>query len=195
MSYKNYDKVIFVHIPRTGGTSVRSSLQNISKKYELDFRTNHQYLEDFNPGEEDFIFSFVRNPYERLISWYNFHHHHKEVRGISFSDWVKGGFPTHWEKRDFLPSDALSQHKYFIRNDKNPLNFLGKHENLKKDFYKLLRILNLEIPGRFPHHRPSKKNKEGKNNIYDYYDKESIEIVNEKFSKDFELFGYKKIKL
>ena len=74
-------KIIFIHIPKTAGSSIEHLLRD-EGRYELDFigvrngRSTHHYmgielkmiLKDLYP--KYYKFSFVRNPYDRLISEY-----------------------------------------------------------------------------------------------------------------------------
>ena len=74
-------KIIFIHIPKTAGSSIEHLLRD-EGKYELDFigvrngRSTHHYmgielkmiLKELYPTY--YKFSFVRNPYDRLISEY-----------------------------------------------------------------------------------------------------------------------------
>ncbi len=75
-------KVLFVHIPKSGGTSVEAWIRTFA---ELRFHTigkpsalrctpqhltNHNFLEFFGYGYFDYVFAIVRNPFDRLVSEY-----------------------------------------------------------------------------------------------------------------------------
>lgn len=207
MTYKDYDKIIFVHIPRTGGNSIRRTLEGVfgNHKNGSPLLSHHAYLDFFNPTEKSFSFSFVRNPYDICISFYNYHVHTLSIRQIkkfSFKDWVKEDFYSHWkEASDEWPNIPVLQHPYIYKDEKLAIDFLGKHENLVGDFQKLMDILGLENielqnqSGNSPSltNRYNKFKNGNQKTFDDYYDSETIEMVNEKLSKDFELFGYEKI--
>ena len=84
-------KIIFIHIPRTGGSTIENFLwkyegQNIrseknlwmgfTSKYSNQFQTGGlqhltaEYVREVYPKEMDafFKFSFVRNPFSRIVS-------------------------------------------------------------------------------------------------------------------------------
>ena len=112
-------KLIFVHIPRTGGTIIEKSMTN-------KFTEKHNYHKHFSAydykwaypeeWESYFKFGFVRNPFDRFISLYHF-----RPKGLSFSDWL-----------DNITLTYIQQVDYGV----DKLDFVGRYENLQKDFNK-----------------------------------------------------------
>lgn len=78
-------KFIFIHIPKTGGTSIRHAMYDMddnSKKKECFLHSDVNYSKAYlkRNGEkwnDFFTFSIVRNPYARMVSFYN---HLKRIR-------------------------------------------------------------------------------------------------------------------
>ena len=78
-SNKNY-KILFIHIPKTGGTTIEDflcdsfkiSFHTIGVPSALKITPQHLQIKDiellFNGKEWDYAFSVVRSPYERLKS-------------------------------------------------------------------------------------------------------------------------------
>jgi hypothetical protein len=66
-------KIIFIHIPRTGGTSVE---KYFNFKYEAGWKpktAQHLTLQEYSEHYDTdnyFKFTIVRNPWDRLMSWY-----------------------------------------------------------------------------------------------------------------------------
>lgn len=66
-------KIIFIHIPKTGGTFIEKKLQKLAKKYNEDklmsshYTINH-YLDKI---DKYIVFGVIRNPYDRIMSTYN----------------------------------------------------------------------------------------------------------------------------
>jgi len=59
--------IIFVHIPRTGGETIEILLEIKKNHYQV----RHRLPELQGSPENKHVFSFVRNPYTRLYSWYS----------------------------------------------------------------------------------------------------------------------------
>ena len=67
-------KLIFVHIQKTGGQTIsrllKKNVPDISR-----FRRKHEFavhaMEELEGWNEYFKFAFVRNPWDRLVSWYS----------------------------------------------------------------------------------------------------------------------------
>lgn len=67
-------KLVFVHIQKTGGQTVSKVLkENVSDISR--FRRKHEFamhaMEELEGWNEYFKFAFVRNPWDRLVSWYS----------------------------------------------------------------------------------------------------------------------------
>lgn len=99
--------VLFLHIPKAGGTSVEEWLSTLgSESMRMEFK-NHglpcvpqhfhgALMSDlFAPGFFDFSFAVSRNPYKRLLSEYNYRMSHRPRRERylipepSFSVWTR----------------------------------------------------------------------------------------------------------
>src|ERR671916_1175076 len=67
-------KLVFVHIQKTGGDTV-SRLMRESIPDIFGFKAKHEFAvkaaADLECWNEYFKFAFVRNPWDRLVSWYS----------------------------------------------------------------------------------------------------------------------------
>jgi len=191
----NKHKVIFVHINKTGGTSIESLFSDKSlcsdqqSLKEIKCKIPEKKWDDF------FKFSFVRNPWDRMVSEYFFRkeshkvnpkywHCPKNLRidlNISFKEWLL-------EDHDEPHSEFLrfqSQINWLIDdNNKIAVDFIGRFENLEKDIKHVTDSLSINI--NFPHF-----NKMNRNHYSLYYDKDTIEIVRKRHQEDIDLFKYK----
>lgn len=146
-------KFIFIHIPKCAGTSV-STFLNEGKKlswkepnYELihgycpkrrifmQHATADQLLEmesiPENIWESYFKFTFVRNPYDRAISDYNW---------LKKDQNIKGNF------KDYLNSKGVFK-KYL--EDKGELYYRGEHKYTQTSFFDIEGKLQMNYIGRF----------------------------------------------
>jgi len=70
-------KIIFIHIPRTGGTSVEEYFQFKHQHGWKPDTAQHLTLKEYSDHydvEDYFKFTIVRNPWDRLVSWYLWSH-------------------------------------------------------------------------------------------------------------------------
>lgn len=136
-------------------------------------------------------FSFVRNPFDKLVScWYDkciSTNYFKEKYNLEFKNFLD--FVKYINTINLDQMDAHCSPQYLILfNKKNftPIfNFIGKYENLTKDWESLNKLLGI-----FPTLLLGNYNKKNKNLYSEYYCKQSIEIVKRTYQKDFELFNY-----
>jgi len=170
---------LFVHIPKTGGTSIRSIIKdnwNRSYPYFHDPLFNLQLLNDI--GDNIFKFCVVRNPYTRTFSYYK----HFLRNNPQFNNWNFETFLYHLKKKVYFKNTPMigypqSFYVYDLNGDisLNVFNF----ENLVK----LEKVLDRKLP--ILHN--------GGYNVDDYYQsysKKNIETVKEMFSIDFDNFNY-----
>lgn len=190
-------KALFIHIPKTAGTSIEKffNMQNkncffqrkhIHKINGIRFCSQHLRYVDMKERldniDDYFSFSFVRNPYDRMVSEFFYRGGNKKHKNIN--KWVKKFINRNDEDH------CLAQYEFICdENDNILVDFLGSFENLNEDFSKLADKLNLKKK-KLPHER---KTNVRKNKNYDeYLNEESKELIYERYKKDFELFGYKK---
>ncbi|OIQ65025.1 sulfotransferase family protein [mine drainage metagenome] len=129
-----------------------------------------------------FKFGFVRNPYDRFISYYFFTQQPKNILQAANIDRLKNILnKTNIEKTILL----RPQHKFLI-NDEGllVLDFIGKVETFKEDLYTVFGKLNLPEPQYY------QINQSKHFNYLNYYDEELIDMINYYYKYDFELLKY-----
>jgi hypothetical protein len=187
-------KCIFIHIPRTAGTSIEQSIKpdwrfrNFrDEKHILASTAKHLYKDYWN---DYFKFSFVRNPWSRMLSMSQF--------GIFYGCKIKDGkidVSKYMQKYHGIEIDPRSKSKIEnIKPIKNAvylnilneeLDFIGRFENLQDDFSKVCSIIKCENKLLY-----REKNKRKLKHYTEYYDKETKQLVAEKYARDIEYFGY-----
>jgi len=219
---------IFVHIPKTAGRSVEMFFMN---KLDLDRENDEHrqqllIMDNADPargteklshlsaaeyvqcghvsqqGFSDFYkFSFVRNPWARLVSEYRYRNY---LSHRSFKDFVMNKLPA--PGRDDKHRHIMPQTEMLCDHDGNLLvDFVGKFEQLQQDFNKVCKHLGFGY-SRLSHVNSSdKKSRElrrktrnllyrnGENNLrsyVDFYDVESREFVTNLYRQDIDNFGY-----
>jgi hypothetical protein len=94
--------ILFVHVPRTAGTTVEHHLSKFGKfffKSDSDaelLRVSAQHLHGadleaiFPKGTFDYTFMFVRNPIDRLVSVYNYQNSVRPMKqAVPFGIWLR----------------------------------------------------------------------------------------------------------
>ena len=219
---------IFVHIPKTAGRSVEMFFMNrlgLDRENDVDRaqlllidnddpakgteKLSHlsamEYVHCGHVSQQEFSgsykFSFVRNPWARLVSEYRYRNFfdHKNFKHFVMSKLPRPG-------RDDKYRHVMPQTEMLYDRDGNLLvDFVGKFESLQKDFDRVCEHLGFESSG-LPHVNSSdKKSRELKRkvrnflyrngeselrNYVDFYDAETTEFVSDLYRSDIENFGY-----
>jgi len=138
--------------------------------------------------KEYYLFSFVRNPYDRLVSLYYYirqsrtHKNNQDLSNMSFSEFID------W----YINQEPVKQIDYLIEPSTGALlvDFIGKYENLAEDL-KIIQNQTRINGGTLKHKKKSISRRSAE--LRDYYDDESAEKVSKYFSDDFDLLGYQDI--
>jgi len=199
-SISTKDKFVYFGIAKTGSASIEKSL---SGQLKVPIHI-HGLSVNFPEFSKYFMFSFVRNPYDRLVSCWRYLIRDPNCNNKDFDNGVFKKFLVHegafWKKMpfyDFVESVAnipdqeadthfMSQYCFVCDRLKRPtLDFIGRFENLEEDFNKALSTIGLE-PLTLPHINKTSKGK----HYSEYYSDRSKELVAERYKEDIELFGY-----
>tara|TARA_Y100000389_G_scaffold202588_1_gene248312 strand:+ start:3800 stop:4471 length:672 start_codon:yes stop_codon:yes gene_type:complete len=214
-------KFIWIHLPKCAGTSIRKLLQT-NPIFQTDIHPMWHTKKDINWKEEYpkvdtnlwthssasdikkyldergyrwddyFKFVFIRNPWEREVSAYEYH---RQVMS-------KNKYPKDFNikniemalnqppKNFIMRSNRWSPHNYiFDKDGKLMVDFVGKVENIEQDFKKIVKKILPDAhitQWRLPHMNATTKNK----SYRDYYDDESIEYIRNRDAKIIELGNY-----
>lgn len=189
--------MLFIHIPKTGGTSIE---QYLSYKYKISLNQSSLFSYGYHPpdivplqhytynnivtnsnivlidGYE--TFTIVRNPYHRIVSdLFYLGLAHTEFTKEDIYETIKEYYiidaphnhsKPQWEFIYDVSNNCLYDHIYVL-----------KIENLNEEI-KALGYKDFDIH----------INRGPIENHMSYLNKESILLINEVYSKDFELFGY-----
>lgn len=180
-------KIIFIHIPRTGGTSLRQifGFPLVGHQTKAVILRNKIGQEEWN---SHYKFSIVRNPWDRTVSSYLFlkddviGKNYKFPGGLApnetFKEWVRRKMITVPFMGNFYSKSWLGDESGVIVDD------ILKFENYEQDVRAMLAKFGLE-PDVMPH-----LNKSNRLHYSEYYDDITKEIVRQNFAHDIELFQY-----
>ena len=215
-------KFIWVHLPKCAGTSIRELLQTnpifqadvlpmwhtkrpINWKEYPKVDTNlwtHSSAKEIRTyfdergyiWDDYFKFAFIRNPWERAVSSYEYFRQivSKNENAPDFNKSLSE-MAIDQPPKNFIMRDIHSNwkpHNYIYDDDgKLMVDFVGKVENIEQDFEavvnKILPLANI-TQWRLPRRNTTTKNK----SYRDYYDDESIEYIRNRDAKIIELGQY-----
>lgn len=181
-------KIIFLHNPKVGGTSLRQILK-LPKK-----GVYHHYTPTFlvSKGlwEKYFSIVAVRNPLDRFISAYF------EIVNKEYTGYFRRKYPNVYKltPRQFFEMFkkelfmTMPQHRYarhFLST--KPIDFVIRLESLNKDLEKLTKVSGLKIRYSKPAHL--NKRRYDKNLILK--DKKLVSDIKNYYRPDYLIFGYK----
>jgi len=195
------ERWIFVHIQKTGGNSIRSALgveRNDPHKHFSARELRQLYGDD--AWQRGFKFAFVRNPWDRLVSWWSMI---ECTRLSSTSDATLNNFIRYVIQHaqtfdefisrctdEIVDSDGLKQ---IFRNQIDYLvddagavivDFIGRFEQLQADFDEVTNRLglgNISLP---------RINVSRHASYPEYYTPATAQQVGRLYARDIERFGY-----
>ena len=207
-------KFIFIHIPKTAGTSLAAYFSQFStykdvelggtvfgeivspaffRRYGVRKHSRASEIRDLvgkDFWDNSFKFAFVRNPYKRTFSIFTFLKH-------KFRDW-KGNeiMDTFDNFEDFVRSEFFwtkgpdrlfaTQHTWLYDGDDLIMNFVGKLENINSDVEHISNHLKLEGKEKL-----GVKNKSSSGVDLKKLPEDVLQRIKGRYKKDFELFDYK----
>jgi hypothetical protein len=192
-------KFVFIHIPKTGGSSVTAALApylddpkpvpaDDERGWQLDHHVNRKMHEplrklEFELDSDFFVFSFVRNPWTRIVSIYY------SVRAKECS---RGKVQlTARDFKLFLRRPDLRAHKYsqtyYLRDRSGNVrtDFVGHFDRLPTGFDVVCSEIGLpylDLPKRNVRPEPLDARK--------LYDPDSVKLVRDLYLEDITRFGY-----
>lgn len=233
MIISNSRQFVFVHIHKTAGTAITKVLEESIEWNDLSITGSssgnvkeHWYKKNCNLEmhssardirneigidiwDSYFTFSFVRDPYKRILSLYTWIDGLVKDRGIKAAErflwpdkgiWAWPGTRAYLETRDF---SAFIRHSVIsgeapgakpmvdslYEDGQQLVKFIGKQEQLDQDILHIRNVIGLSGP------QVRRTNvTRAKVDPKKYYTSQAdLDLIYERYVEDFEAFGYEKI--
>ena len=194
-------KVIFVHIPKTGGTFVYDILNKLDNDLKIVFDerfSRYELTHHSIPNKEEskkyiddgyYMFCFIRNPYDLIRSFYSFvsnnpnHKAYKQVKSLSFLEFIKRDKILEDDLPNYITKSYVHQGLYVNQNVDTLL-----FDNLEEELIRIFKergVENIEDVISSSKNR----NKSDSNKIVHNDETRKILSENKLFMKDLELYN------
>jgi Sulfotransferase family len=206
MRVSDSHRAVFVHVPKTGGSTVDhlfdTELTDARRVLKRARHATYRRLLKQEPELGDYwSCGFVRNPWARMVSWWSMGNdvfaraaegRPKAMRNVEKTH-IWGRFEGYrddfhkfvMEAPEEWPRFGQPQVTWLLRPDKTLVDFVGKVENFVADVNVVRERLGLE-----PVPEQPRRNASSHGHYSDYYDDKTRQRVAELFARDIEAFDY-----
>lgn len=199
--HENYKDFIFDEDKIEFDTDINTTKLLGKYRFCYSYQKNIQ-----NKIDNYFLFTFVRNPYDKLYSSYNYlkrlieegngnivNTPDKKEYYENFNIFIKNY--KNVCKKSYSHSFVTQYNTLLNYSNQIKFSYIGRQETLDEDLLNILHIMNINI--NIEHSGKIYKNvkinfSETSKTIIDDCDYDSFLFINEYFKHDFEMFGYKK---
>lgn len=185
-------KFLFLHLPKTGGTSINKFFNDKFNNNERDF--GHPYLSDYkcNNFDDYFKFTIVRNPYDRLVSAFFYMKEYSKFQSDinfrkkwkleddTFESFVKEKLPIIIANKDTRPRHFKPQVEFGTTG----LDYIGSFNTMQDDMNIICDKIGIERQD-LPH-----VNSSNHKSYTEYYNEELLDIVKTLYFNDFNNYDY-----
>ena len=192
-------KFLFIHIPKTGGNAVQKvlmpytddqiyrksyrgkMLNDFEVKNALGLCRKHEWVGTYinNPHviegslKDYFKFTVVRNPWERMVSWYCWR----------YPTISKNLDSTHFKEK-CLDREHPSMLEYISYDKKIRVDHIIRYENLEEEFGEICERLDIPFVGL------ERTNTSSHPHYSKFYPDDLSDFLREKYKEDIKEFGY-----
>jgi len=178
-------KFLFMPIAKSATRAIsRLLLKDRIIHFKSGIDKHKEAFNSYSDEELEVLFSFaiVRNPWDRLVSFFFYMLKEKpEILGTKdFKTFVMGKLAEEGTRQD---EHLYTQHSRLYYKGEPLVEFFGRFESIKKDWAFIARKIG--APAVLPVYGASRHK-----NFQSYYDQDTIAVVNDLYRDDIEAFGY-----
>lgn len=194
--WNRQNKAIFIHIPKTAGTSIYNALgMDVPPYTHVPARVlAAQHPQDF---ASSFRFTFVRDPWDRMVSTYEFlrngttwdeqkHWAREHIADRSLGDFLRKVDADQGFRAAVMSYEFFFPQTYFLTDRAGALlvDEIYRFEDIESGFAVLARRFSVDHA--LGHARRSSK----KASFHEYYDAQTHAIVGRLYARDCQMLGY-----
>jgi hypothetical protein len=201
MLFSQSRKFVFIHIQKTGGSSIEAALASVTPDAIGRFdslpaasdpgKSRHLFASDLQNFLDEEVwnscykFAFTRNPWARLVSWYNMCIERPTNRFMRLVKEQTNTFEEFLNLSDRLTEKTRWNQADYVTDSSGRLivDFVGRFEKLTEGFGTVCRHLQVDL--KLPH-----KNRGSAVDYRAFYTAQTRRLVAERFARDIEMFGY-----
>lgn len=191
----NDKKCVFIHVPKCAGSSINQdlNLKPVGFSGHSPASYHSEFLADY------FSFTFIRNPYDRVVSAYKYfrklkegHRWYKRNKIISdvankmdfkeFVNHIPDFIKLMKREEGSFESGIHFQPFYYFLDE--PVEYIGRFENIQHDYFNIRSRINLPLKN-LP-----KTNSTNNSNYRELYIEESKNVVYNIYKEDIEEYNY-----
>ena len=190
MLFSNKHRILFIHVSRTGWTTIRELLrasmpdseEGLRNKQLSQHATANEIAAAFGTGfDAYFRFAFVRNPWDRLWSWYSMRRSATGDTRMTFDAFLDLWIPPHGSLVLSSQTDSLCSPSGELLVDT-----LGRYENFAFDLKAIFKRAELPLPLEIPC-----LNSSGAGHYSRFYWSYGRHLVERAYQADLENFDYR----
>ncbi len=187
-------KLIFIHIPKTAGKSIREILK---KDSSFRYVKGHPTFDELLKINSKFLnsrqsFCVVRNPFDRFVSLYRHGSNELALKKLYGKNYLK-------------IKDKINTFEKFIHNFNPPKKWIGRsiftpQKVWSNNVTNIFKFENLEeitnfldkhnFKGKLPHINATNFNMTDIHSYRKYYNQETKNLIRDKFEEDLNYFNY-----
>lgn len=181
-------KFVHIHIKKCGGRSLTQLFPDTIDLHE-NFIDYYKMLR--NEIANYFIWTIVRNPWDRMVSLWTYHRDETGFVTDTFDNFIQEiyykTFLRYYGPQDHYPHSSLPQIDYLTDADGNlAVDYVAFLPNIAQDFEKIKAFCGMPEHIVYPH-----LFKNNRTHYFDYYSNLTSEMVARLYEKEIELFEFK----
>ena len=141
------ERLLFIHVPKTGGTWVKKAMESGGVSVSVEGPAVHPRIWELDRRGR-YTFAFVRDPLSWWGSEWKFRrfHGYREYRDHPYDRWLDLGFDRFLEKVvDECPGYLSRVYEHHLGPIDDSIDFVGHYESLGDDLVKALRLAGEEF--------------------------------------------------